>query len=93
MSMEARPKRKAPRKPPVDTEGERRRRLEMEALNGALARKRCSGCATVGAWRVYDVEKTHGRVRYIKCIACGYCDQTPIIVKENTDEATATGSQ
>ena len=67
-------------------EAERRRRLTLETLNGVLARKQCPHCATVGAWRIYNVERTRGRVRYVRCLACGKCDQAPVIPEEIDDD-------
>jgi len=66
-------------------ESERRRRLERAALSELLAGKRCAGCATLGAWTVYNIERTKGRTRYIKCRACGRCDQVTPIVTEKTE--------
>lgn len=77
MGTEAKKERK------VDVAAERRRRLTLEALHGALARKRCVGCTAVGAWEIYD---TGGRIRYIKCKACGYCDHVPVIVQEQAGD-------
>lgn len=62
---------------------EKETRLIQEALNGALARKRCHRCTTMGLWTCYS---TKGKVRYIRCKACGYCDKLPIIVEETTNE-------
>ena len=69
-------------------DADRQRRLELEALNGALARKKCTNCATIGAWAIYNQERSSGRVRYVKCKACGANDQAPIIVKEAPHEAS-----
>ena len=65
-----------------DLDAERVRRLEAERLNGGLARKACDNCATVGAWEVYDRERSTGRVRYIRCKGCGHCDQIPVAVED-----------
>lgn len=69
----------------AELEEARQRRLELEALHGTLARKRCRNCATMGAWEVYDLERNQKRTRYIKCRGCGAADQVPVIVKENVD--------
>ena len=88
MSTDAKAKKGAKR---LDVGAERQKRMVKAALNEALAKKRCGGCATVGAWEVYSLERTAGRTRYVRCLACGHCDQVPIILKENSDETD--GSQ
>jgi len=64
---------------------ERRKRLELAELHRVLADKRCGNCATVGAWTIYDKERGRGRVRYVRCKACGAPDQAPVIVEESID--------
>lgn len=72
--------------------GERQRRRTLAALNAALADKQCRNCATVGVWKAYDKEPTHGRVRYVKCGACGHNDQITVIVSaDEPPAATPTG--
>ena len=70
----------------VDAQAQRNKRLEAEALNGALARKRCVACATLGAWKIYNIDRGRGRVRYVRCAACGHCDHVPVVIKENDGE-------
>ena len=75
----------APPPPPAADEtlaGERRRRLELAALNRMLARKRCIHCGTTGAWTVYGREGTTGRVRYVRCRGCQAPDQVAVIIEE-----------
>jgi hypothetical protein len=70
------------RKTKAQYEKERKRRLEVGALNTALGTKRCPHCLTVGAWTIYDLERRGRRTRYVKCRACGKPDKVPVIVKE-----------
>lgn len=69
-------------------EAERRRRQDQAALNAALAAKSCRNCSVLGNWEVYDRDRTAGRVRYIRCKACGYCDHVPVIVKRSDHETS-----
>lgn len=87
MSTDAKSKRLGP----AELEAERARREEMAAMNAALARKICTNCSTPGAWKVYDLEPTAGRVRYVKCLACGHCDQVPVIVHQAAVAPAAGG--
>ncbi len=56
------------------------RRLERQALEEALVKKRCPNCSTKGSWEVYA---KRGRVRYIRCIGCRHVDKVPVYTKEN----------
>jgi hypothetical protein len=72
----------------TDAAGEtpRGKRLTQAALNDALARKRCSHCATRGAWKIYSQDGKGGAVRYVKCLGCGRTDKVPVIATETDDE-------
>ncbi len=64
----------------------RRRRQVAAKLNEVLAGKRCKYCGATGAWKTYGKERSSGRVRYVRCLACGKADQAPVIVEEDNDE-------
>jgi hypothetical protein len=68
--------------PSPNLEAERLRRLELEALNGLLARKRCRHCGTLGAWDVKNTEPTGGRIRYIRCKGCRRFDQVCVVIRD-----------
>ena len=44
-------------------------------LDAALAEKRCLNCLSVGCWEIY---KTDGKVRYVRCKACGKSDKIAV---------------
>jgi len=71
-------------------DGQRIKRLTAAALNEALARKRCSHCATRGAWTVYSEESKGKRVRYVRCRGCGHTDKVPVMAKEEAGDETQT---
>ena len=71
---------------------ERRRRLEREALNRALAVKRCQHCGIRGAWTIYNVERTRGRIRYVRCLGCNRSDQVTVVVREEAEDPSTNST-
>jgi len=57
-----------PGKTTMKTTVPREQREAAAELQARLAAEQCPHCATVGLW---SIETTAGRVRYIKCGACG----------------------
>jgi DNA-directed RNA polymerase subunit M/transcription elongation factor TFIIS len=72
------PQRKRRRR--IDAAAEQHKRLESAELNKVLAAKRCPACNTAGCWEIYNRERDAGRVRYVRCKACGHYDQAPVVV-------------
>jgi len=64
----------------IDAAAEQHKRLESAELNKVLAAKRCPACNTAGCWEIYNRERDAGRVRYVRCKACGHYDQAPVVV-------------
>ncbi|HUS47821.1 MAG TPA: hypothetical protein VNA25_25475 [Phycisphaerae bacterium] len=51
-------------------------RLERGEFQRVVASKKCLNCTAVGRWERYC---TKGRIRYIRCEVCGYCDHVAVI--------------
>ena len=68
-------------RPRKKADQERLRRLHLEALHGALARKQCENCAVIGNW---EINTTKGRVTYVTCASCQRPDK--VVVDVNAEQ-------